>query len=132
MKFQQKIVIFILLLINLEIVNAQEILIFGGRNNKEFLGCLNCNEMSGDSVWNDMSQFGWNNNFGKWNSFGEYKNSFSSYSACNEFTSTGPVLVDRQGNFYGRLTINEFVQGSICNISGNQKICMALKVMCKQ
>ncbi len=132
MKFQQKIVIFILLLINLEIVNAQEILIFGGRNNKEFLGCLNCNEMSGDSVWNDMSQFGWNNNFGKWNSFGEYKNSFSSYSACNEFTSTGPVLVDRQGNFYGRLTINEFVQGSICSISGNQKICMALKVMCKQ
>ena len=132
MKFQQKIVIFILLLINLEIVNAQEILIFGGRNNKEFLGCLNCNEMSGDSVWNDMSQFGWNNNFGKWNSFGEYKNSFSSYSACNEFTSTGPVLVDRQGNFYGRLTINEFAQGSICSISGNQKICMALKVMCKQ
>ncbi len=132
MKFQQKIVIFILLLINLEIVNAQEILIFGGRNNKEFLGCLTCNEMSGDSVWNEMSQFGWNNNFGKWNSFGEYKNSFSSYSACNEFTSSAPVLVDKQGNFYGRLTINEFAQGSICSISGNQKICMALKVMCKQ
>jgi hypothetical protein len=110
--------------------NAQEILIFGGNNNKDFLGCLSCNEMSGNSVWNEMSQYGWNNGFGKWNPFGPYKNPFSSYSACNEFTSNGPVLVDRNGKFYGKLTMNEYANGSVCGLSGNEKICRALKVMC--
>jgi hypothetical protein len=110
--------------------NAQEILIFGGNNNKDFLGCLSCNEMAGNSVWNEMSQYGWNNGFGKWNPFGPYKNPFSSYSACNEYTSSGPVLVDRNGKFYGRLTMNEYTSGSICGFSGNERICSALKVMC--
>lgn len=110
--------------------NAQEILIFGGNNNKNFLGCLSCNEMAGNSVWNEMSQYGWNNGFGKWNPFGPYKNPFSSYSACNEFTSNGPVLVDRNGKFYGKLTMNEYASGSVCGLSGNEKICRALKVMC--
>jgi hypothetical protein len=111
-------------------VNAQEILIFGGDNNKEFLGCLTCNEMAGNSVWNEMSQYGWKNGFGKWNSFGQYKNPFSSYSACNEYTSNGPVLVDRDGKFYGRLTMNEYARGSVCGFNGSQRICNALKVMC--
>jgi hypothetical protein len=109
---------------------SKDVLIFGGDNNKEFLGCLSCNEMAGNSVWNDMSTYGWRNGFGKWNPFGQYKNPYSSYSACNEFTQNSPVLVDREGNFYGRLTTNEFVNKSICGISGNERICRALKVMC--
>jgi hypothetical protein len=125
----KKIILSLLMLIT-TVASAQEILIFGGDNNKDFLGCLSCNEMAGNSVWNEMSQYGWNNGFGKWNSFGPYKNPFSSYSACNEFTSNGPVLVDRNGKFYGRLTMNEFTSGSICGFSGNEKICRALKVMC--
>ncbi len=123
-------VIFIFLMFLSMLSHSKDILIFGGDNNKEFLGCINCDEMSKNSVWNDMSQYGWNNGFGKWNPFGQYKNPFSSYSACNEFTSNSPVLVDRDGNFYGRLTINEFVSKSICGVSGSQKLCRALKVMC--
>lgn len=109
---------------------CQEILIFGGNSNKDFLGCLTCNEMSPNSVFNEFSQYGWNNGFGKWNPFGPYKNPFSSTSACNEFSSKAPVLVDRQGNFYGLLTINEFANKSICGFSGNSNICRALKAMC--
>jgi hypothetical protein len=125
----KKIILSLLMLLT-SVASAQEILIFGGDNNKDFLGCLSCNEMAGNSVWNEMSQYGWNNGFGKWNPFGPYKNPFSSYSACNEFTSNGPVLVDRNGKFYGRLTMNEFTSGSICGFSGNEKICRALKIMC--
>lgn len=121
---------FTLLMLLASTVNAQEILIFGGDNNKEFLGCLTCNEMAGNSVWNEMSQYGWKNGFGKWNPFGQYKNPFSSYSACNEYTSSGPVLVDRDGKFYGRLTMNEYASGSVCGFNGSQKICNALKAMC--
>jgi hypothetical protein len=123
-------IIFLVLIFVSTLSQGKDILIFGGDNNKEFLGCINCDEMSKNSVWNDMSQYGWNNGFGKWNPFGQYKNPFSSYSACNEFTSNGPVLVDRDGNFYGRLTVNEFVSKSICGVSGSAKLCRALKVMC--
>ena len=66
------------------IVNAQEILIFGGDNNKEFLGCLTCNEMAGNSVWNEMSTYGWKNGYGKWNPYGQFKNPYS--------TAAGSVL----------------------------------------
>ncbi len=108
----------------------QDLLIFGGSGNREFLGCVSCSETSRDSIWNDYSQYGWNNGFGKWNPFGEFKNPFSSYSACNEFSSNGPVLVTRNGKFFGRLTVNEFAQGSVCGISGNEQLCQALKIMC--
>lgn len=109
---------------------AQDILIFGGSEHKDFLGCLSCNEYSSDSVWNDMSTFGWRNGLGKWNSFGPYVNSFSGQSACNQFASDPPVLVDRQGNIYGRLSVNEYISGSICGVSGNENVCTALKVLC--
>ena len=89
------------------LVNAQEILIFGGDNNKEFLGCLTCNEMAGNSVWNEMSTYGW-----------------------NEYTTNSPVLVDRNGKFFGRLTLNSYSAGSVCGLNGNEQICRALKVMC--
>jgi len=112
------------------IVNAQEILIFGGDSNKEFLGCLTCNEMAGNSVWNEMSTYGWKNGYGKWNPYGQFKNPYSNYSACNEYTSNSPVLVDRNGKFFGRLTMNSYSVGSVCGINGNERICRALKVMC--
>jgi hypothetical protein len=111
-------------------IAAEDILIYGGDKNKEFLGCLSCNEYSANSVWNEMSTYGWKNGFGKWNPFGPHKNPFSSTSACNEFSSNGPVLVDKKGKFYGRLTLNEYVGGSICGASGSAEICRALKVMC--
>lgn len=122
--------IFIVIMLFGGMLNAQEILIFGGDNNKEFLGCLTCNEMAGNSVYNNMSTYGWGNDFGKWNPFGKFKNSFSTYSACNEFSQNGPVLVDRSGQFYGRLTVNEFVSGSVCGASASNEICTSLKAMC--
>ena len=112
------------------LVNAQEILIFGGDNNKEFLGCLTCNEMAGNSIWNEMSTYGWKNGYGKWNPYGQFKNSYSNYSACNEYTTNSPVLVDRNGKFFGRLTLNSYSAGSVCGLNGNEQICRALKVMC--
>ena len=112
-------------------IAAQEILIFGGPGHKEFLGCITCGELAANSVWNEMSSYGWQNGFGKWNPFGQFKNPFSTYSACNEFASDPPVMVDKNGNAYGRLTINRFSIGSICgDVGGVERICRALKVMC--
>jgi hypothetical protein len=123
-------ILIILLLPNF--LKAQELLLFGGSGNKEFLGCLNCSEYDANSVWNDYSAYGWGNSYGKWNSYGSYGSKYSSYSPCNEYSSNGPAIVDKKGNYYGMLTINEYASGSICGISGNVQICRALKVMCSK
>lgn len=86
--------------------------------------------MAGNSVWNEMSTYGWKNGYGKWNPYGQFKNPYSNYSACNEYTTNSPVLVDRNGKFFGRLTLNSYSVGSVCGLNGNEQICRALKVMC--
>jgi hypothetical protein len=106
------------------------VLIFAGEGHREFAGCLTCSELDANSVWNDMSSHGWRNGFGTWNPFGPYKNPFGPYSACNEFASDPPVLVDRTGQFYGRLSVNAYAAASVCAANGNSRICAALKVMC--
>lgn len=105
-----------------------EILIFGGDDHKAFLGCLNCSQFSSNSIWNEFSQYGWYNGFATWNPFGPNKNPYGSNSACNDFAPDPPVLVDRAGNYYGRLTINGSRQDSVC--FQDTKLCRALKAMC--
>jgi hypothetical protein len=106
------------------------ILIYGGDDNRDFLGCINCSENDPASVWNEYSKYGWSNTMGVWSDLRPYKSTISAESACNQFATHPPVLVDRQGNFYGLLTINQFTPRSICAFSGNSQICTALKDMC--
>ncbi len=85
-------------------------MLFGGAGNKEYLGCLDCNEFSSDSICNGFGKYG--NEFsssGIFNEFAGYGNEFSSKSPWNEFSTSRevPVLVDENGKFYGYFTINE-------------------------
>jgi hypothetical protein len=85
------------------------LLLFGGTDHKTFLGCLNCSEFDSSSVCNEFGNFG--SEFSGesiWNEFGTYGSEYSALSPWNEYTSTPPVIVDRQGNFYGYFTANEF------------------------
>ena len=63
-------------------VNAQtvQILLFGSEDHKEFLGFLNCSELSKNSIWNDYFNYGWKNEFGVWNAYGKYKNPYGIHS----------------------------------------------------
>src|SRR3989344_1059053 len=108
---------------------SREIIIMGGGSQDRFLGCLTCGEFTQDSVWNQYSRHGWENKFGTWNRFGEHANPYGPNSACNQFGTNAPVLVDRQGEFYGRLSVNEYAEGSVCGVNGAPQICRALKVM---
>ena len=91
-------------------VIAQELLLFGGKEHDVFLGCFNCSEYSPESICNE---FGAGSSFkidSIFNSFGQFGSEFSSSSPWNEVSSSNdvPVLVDRQGGFYGYFTINAF------------------------
>ncbi len=86
-----------------------ELLVFGGRNNDVFLGCLNCSKFDSDSVFNRYGAHG--SRYGArslLNSYSSYGSRFSAYSACNPYASEPPIVVDAQGNSYGHLTLNQF------------------------
>lgn len=100
--------------------NAQELLIFGGSGHDIFLGCFNCSEFSSDSICNEFGAGSSYKSNGIFNEFGQFGSEFSSASPWNEFSSSNdvPVLVDRQGGFYGYFTINEFRSDAV-DFAGN-------------
>jgi hypothetical protein len=94
----------------LSALETETLLLFGGRNHEEFLGCLNCSPFDASSVCNSFGRHGnpfMNNSI--WNSFGKYGNQFLTDSPWNQFASRAPVIVDGDGNFYGYFTKNELM-----------------------
>jgi hypothetical protein len=87
----------------------QKLMLFGGESHKVYLGCINCSEYSTDSVFNKYGTFG--NPYSStsvWNHYSDYGSAYSIWGACNPYASDPPVIVDVDGNFYGRLTLNEY------------------------
>ena len=81
-----------------------ELLLF---DNKKFLGCMNCDEYESGSICNSYGNFGSEYNSDSiWNEYGTYGSEYSSNSPWNEYSSSAPKIVDRQGNYYGRFSIN--------------------------
>ncbi|MEJ8804395.1 hypothetical protein [Pontibacter sp. H249] len=103
----KKIQLILLLLIISGASYGQKLMLFGGDNHKEYLGCLNCSEYSSESVWNEYSSYGNEyNSKSIWNDYGTYGNEYSKYCPWNEYASAPPVIVDEDGNFYGYFTLN--------------------------
>jgi hypothetical protein len=86
-----------------------KLMIFGGIDHKTYLGCLSCNEYATDSVFNSYGSHGSAySSQSIWNHYSEFGSAYSTYSACNAYASDPPVIVDHNGNYYGRLTVNEY------------------------
>jgi hypothetical protein len=82
--------------------------IYGGEDHDIYLGCLNCNDVASNSIWNDVGKYGSNvSSLSIWNDVGRYGSDVSSYSPWNDYASYPPVIVDNDGGFYGYFTINE-------------------------
>jgi len=87
----------------------QKLMLFGGEGHKVYLGCLSCSEYSTDSVFNQYGTFGSRySGTSIWNHYSDYGSAYSSWGACNPYANDPPVIVDLDGNFYGRLTLNEY------------------------
>ena len=88
--------------------NSQKQLhIFGGSKLDVYLGCLTCDDYSIYSIWNSYVVYGNNlNAISIWNSNGIYGGSHSMFSPFTRYATTPPVVVDKDGNFYGYFTIN--------------------------
>ncbi|MFN3237680.1 MAG: hypothetical protein ACE37D_11560 [Pseudomonadales bacterium] len=96
--------------------SGSKLMLFGGRNNEVYLGCLDCSEYAQDSIANTYGEYG--SQFSSesiFNSFSDYGSRYSQYSACNPYASSPPAAVDSNGNFYGYLTLNATKQKSQSN-----------------
>ena len=83
--------------------------LYGGKNHDVYLGCLNCSEYEANSIWNEYGTYGNEYNANSiWNEYGTYGNEYNTYCPWNEYSNESPVVVDKQGNFYGYFTINEY------------------------
>ena len=90
-------------------VDAQTYHIYGGKSYDVYLGCLNCNPYDANSIWNAYGTYGsvYSSN-SIWNAYGTYGSNYNSYSPWNAYSNDPPVIVDKQGNFYGYFTKNAF------------------------
>jgi hypothetical protein len=86
---------------------ATKLMVFGGENHKTYLGCLNCSEYEPDSVNNKFGENGSPYSSSSiWNHYGDYGSLYSSEGACNSYADDPPVIVDQNGKYYGRLSLN--------------------------
>lgn len=107
-----------------------KLMLFGGEGHKVYLGCLNCDTYAVDSISNEYGPHG--SRYAQesiFNRYGEYGSPYSDKSACNRYANDPPVIVDRTGAYYGRLTLNPYhpeigigcqllsLLASICGIS---------------
>jgi len=84
-------------------------MIFGGSDHKTYLGCLNCNKYAIDSILNTYGEYGSQYSSSSiFNPYGDFGSLYSSYSVCNPYATDPPVIVDSDGKFYGRLTLNQY------------------------
>jgi hypothetical protein len=91
----------------LGVTPPEELRVFGGENNKTFLGCLSCPETDLDSLFNRFGTYG--SRFAAnsiLNRFGPFGSKFAPFSPCNVSSTTPPVIVDDDGEDYGELTLN--------------------------
>jgi hypothetical protein len=79
-------------------------LIFGGEDHKTYLGCLSCPKSAGDSVLTPGGVHGPPNE-GIWDKAG-FGSRGSQYIACSVYASDPPVIVDEDGTYLGRLSLN--------------------------
>jgi hypothetical protein len=86
-----------------------KLMIFGGPDHKTYLGCLNCDKYVTDSILNTYGENGSQYSSSSiFNRFGDFGSLYSDYSACNPYATDPPVIVDSDGKFYGRLTVNQY------------------------
>ena len=96
-------------LILTSITYGQTLHLYGGNNHDVYLGCLNCDSYDSNSIWNEYGTYGNSyNSKSIWNEYGTYGNEYNSNSPWNEYSNDSPVVVDKDGNFYGYFTLNEY------------------------
>ena len=102
-------VIVLVILFTSKISSGQELLLFGGENHDVFLGCLTCGKYDQSSVWNRYGEFGSKYTQSSiWNPYGTFGSKYNRLSPWNRYSNSAPMVVDREGQFYGYFSVNHY------------------------
>lgn len=86
---------------------AGELHLYDGRDGRTYLGCLTCHAAHRDAVANDAGRYGSPvEPRSIRNRVERYGSPVDPTSACNPVAPAPPRVVDAQGRYYGRLTLN--------------------------
>lgn len=84
------------------------LLIYGGQDHEEYLGKINASKYDSESIWNEYGKYGNRyNSKSIWNEYGTYGSKYNNHSPFNDYASNPPILVDKNGKFYGYFTSNK-------------------------
>ena len=107
-----KLLVGVLLIVSSFFARAQStaLLLYGGPGHETFLGCLNCGAYNDGSVCNAYGKYGSPyQSEGIWNAYGTYGSKYSTQSPWYKYSSDAPVVVDKEGKFYGYLSANPYI-----------------------
>jgi hypothetical protein len=122
---------------------SRKIMIFGGRGHHTYLGCLSCPASAPDSILNEHGKYGdcqsaFADNLFCRGPFKEFGSSgpFHDQSACANGASDPPVIVDGDGNYYGRFSVGGPFghRDAVCGALGkfkNQGTCETVEWVCQ-
>lgn len=92
-----------------EVAVPAKLMLFGGEGHHTYLGCISCSEYAIDSVLNPYGDHGSRYSEASiWNHYDDFGSRYSDYGACNPYASDPLVIVDLEGKFYRRLTLNVY------------------------
>ena len=100
---------FLLLAVGVDRAGATDhrLLLFGGPERRDFLGCVTCEGTDPYSIWNPDNDYGSPKHpLSIWNRTGRYGSENSPDSPWTARPETPPVVVDRVGNFCGYFVID--------------------------
>ena len=104
------------LFISQDIVSAQDLYLYGGQNHDVYLGCLTCNKYDSESIWNKYGAYGSKyNDKSIWNKYGTFGSKYNTYCPWNEYSNNPPVVVDKEGDFYGYFSANKYISKRVTN-----------------
>jgi hypothetical protein len=90
------------------------LLLFGGPELEDFLGCVTCPASEFHSVWNAESDYGSPKHPKSiWNREGPYGSVDSPYSPWSRKPKSVPVVVDRAGNLCGNFVLDPAYPGRV-------------------
>lgn len=89
--------------------STTKLMVFGGEGHRTYLGCLSCSKYDAESVFNEYGSHGSQYSAESiMNPYSDFGSPYSATSACNPNASDPPVIVDGNGAYYGRLTVNAY------------------------
>jgi len=90
------------------------LLLFGGPQQQDFLGCVTCDATEPYSIWNPESDYGSPSHpLSIWNREGRYGSDDSPHSPWSRRPESVPVVVDRAGNLCGNFAVDRAFPGRV-------------------